>query len=80
MAVTIFYLIDPLLIKFKSEFMFEVPSIILAISKPILLLAGTVAFKVVVGKVLGIRDDVRTHPIKRYNIFCVEWFCKTYYN
>ena len=63
MAVTIFYLIDPLLIKFKSEFMFEVPSIILAISKPILLLAGTVAFKVVVGKVLGIRDDVRIHPI-----------------
>ena len=80
MAVTIFYLIDPLLIKFKSEFMFEVPSIILAISKPILLLAGTVAFKVVVGKVLGIRDDVRILPIKRYNIFYVEWFCKTYYN
>ena len=57
-AVIIFYLIDPLLVKFKSEFKFEIPSIILAIFKPVLLLAGTVAFKIVIGKILSIRDDV----------------------
>ena len=57
-AVIIFYLIDPLLVKFKSEFKFEIPAIILAIFKPVLLLAGTVAFKIVIGKILNIRDDV----------------------
>ena len=59
-AVIIFYLFDPLLVKFKSEFKFDVPSIIPAIFKPMLLLAGTVAFKVVIGKLLRIRDDVST--------------------
>ena len=59
-AVIIFYLIDPLLVKFKSEFKFEVPSIIPAVIKPISLLAGTIAFKVIIGKILNIRDDVST--------------------
>ena len=57
-AVIIFCLIDPLLIKFKSEFKFEVPSIIPAIFKPVLLLAGTVAFNLAMRKILGIKDDV----------------------
>ena len=63
-AVTIFCLIDPLLVKFKSEFRFEVPSIIPAIFKPVLLLAGTIAFKIAVGKVLGIKDDVSISKTK----------------
>ena len=57
-AVIIFYVIDPLLAKFKSEFKFEVPSIIPAVVKPAALLAGTIAFKVIIGKILNIRDDV----------------------
>ena len=57
-AVIIFHLLDPLLVKFKSEFKFEIPSIIPVIVKPVLLLAGTFAFKVIVGKILNIRDDV----------------------
>lgn len=57
-AVIMFYLIDPLVAKFKSDFKFEIPSIIPAVVKPVALLAGTVAFKVIIGKVLNIRDDV----------------------
>ena len=67
-AVLIFYLIDPLLVKFKSEFKFEVPSIIPAVVKPISLLAGTIAFKVIIGKILNIRDDVSTVLIN-FNVF-----------
>ena len=67
-AVIIFYLIDPLLVKFKSEFKFEVPSIIPAVIKPISLLAGTIAFKVIIGKILNIRDDVST-VLKNCNFF-----------
>ena len=67
-AVLIFYLIDPLLVKFKSEFKFEVPSIIPAVVKPISLLAGTIAFKVIIGKILNIRDDVST-VFTNFNIF-----------